>query len=104
VINWWFNRRNKYPILNLTINYQTRSIKFGLINNYQTKQTQFNINQNPAKPASDWLEKKVARGKLWQNPRDELQNIEFNQSSAKALHELCQSPAKALHEAPYEAL
>ena len=60
--------------------------------------------QTPAKPASDWLEKKLARGKLWQNPRDELQNIEFNQSSAKLCIKLCQSPAKALHESPYKAL
>ena len=37
--------------------------------------------------------KNVARGKLWQNPRDELQN--------RALVELS---AKALHEAPYKAL
>ena len=37
--------------------------------------------------------KNVARGKLWQNPRDELQNTE-----------LYQTPAKALHEAPCEAL
>jgi hypothetical protein len=52
--------------------------------------------------------KKVAGGIYLQNTRDELQNIEFNQSSAKALQKLCielyQSPAKALHEAPYEAL
>ena len=31
-------------------------------------------NSNLAKLASDWLEKS-ARGKLWQNPRDEYQNI-----------------------------
>jgi len=40
---------------------------------------------NFAKPAFDWLEEKVARGKLWQNPRDELQNTRFYQSSAKAV-------------------
>jgi hypothetical protein len=54
------------------------------------------------------VRKKSARGKSWENPRDELQNIEFYQSSAKALQKLCtelyQSPAKALHEAPYKAL
>ena len=45
---------------------------------------------------------------MWQNPRDELQNTELCEGSAKALQKLCtklyQSPAEALHEAPYEAL
>ena len=50
--------------------------------------------QTPAKPASDWLEKKLARGKSWQNSRDELQNIEFNQSSAKA-PKPCKSSARS---------
>jgi len=47
------------------------------------------------------VEKKLARGKLWQNPRDELQNIELYQSSAKALHK---APYKALPKALPKAL
>ena len=46
-----------------------------------------------AKPAVDWLEKKVAHGKLRQNPRDKFQSIEFYQSSAKALEKLWKSSA-----------
>jgi hypothetical protein len=48
--------------------------------------------------------KKLADGKSWQNPRDELQNIELYQSSAKALHKalpkLCQKP----YQKPYQKL
>ena len=96
----------------------------------------FQVSQfsNSAKPAFDWLEKKVravscgrihvtnikilltrgtsgpriqtllsllliglkklADGKSWQNSHDELQNIEFNQSSAKA-PKLCKGSARS---------
>jgi hypothetical protein len=53
---------------------------------------------NFAKPVSDWLKKKLADGKSWQNSRDELQNIEFYQSSTKALPKLYQSSTKALQK------
>jgi hypothetical protein len=60
--------------------------------------------QTPAKPASDWLDKKaraVSCGRI------HVTNFK-TPSSTKALQKLCtklyQSPAEALHEAPYEAL
>jgi hypothetical protein len=43
--------------------------------------------QNPAKPASNWLEKKVAGGIYLQNTRDELQ-LKLRKSS-KTLQKLC---------------
>jgi hypothetical protein len=47
-------------------------------------------NSNLAKLASDWL-KKSARGKLWQNPRDKLQNTEL---CTKLGTKLCKSSTK----------
>ena len=47
------------------------------------------------------VRKKLADGKSWQNPRDELQNIELYQSSAKAL---LKALPKALPKALLKAL
>jgi len=56
--------------LSITVHTPYR-IKVSLTRVYEWSITFGSWVSNLAKPASDWLEKKLARGKLWENPRDE---------------------------------